>query len=268
LATDLQKAEFVRLSGDLTHQRTIHGQVYALLIRMLDPPPRIPGGKKGLIVFGFATRSIETALSVRILADHRPPLIEDASSLVRILAESVINAAFITVSDETMAERYDAWGDYLEGKQDKWTLEAFPKANKEELAETLAAIDRHQAEALRGFPDFERQRGLDFWKHLPDRAKVVDDNLGQREFAMLHETWRVLSNYVHQNAIAVRQRIIEDKDGITVGRVYTDEEAAHVLFACNESLIALCMLLDGFYCGKTHVAEWDQVSRAFRPYLY
>jgi hypothetical protein len=120
LATNPQKAEFARLAGDLTHQRTIHGQIYALLVRLLNPPPHIPGGKKALIVFGFATRSIETALSVRILADHRPPLIEDASSLVRILAESVINAAFIAVSDETMAERYDAWGDYLEGKQDKW----------------------------------------------------------------------------------------------------------------------------------------------------
>jgi hypothetical protein len=235
---------------------------------MLNPPPHIPGGKKALIVFGFATRSIETALSVRILVDHRPPLIEDASSLVRILAESVINAAFIAVSDETMAERYDAWGEYLEGKQDKWTLEAFPKAYKEELAEALAAIDGQQAGALKGFPDFEKQRGLDFWKNLPDRAKVVDDSLGQREFAMLYETWRVLSNYVHQNAIAVRQRIVEDKDAITVGRVYADEEAAHVLLACNESLIALCMVLDWFYCGKTHAAEWDQISRAFRPYLY
>jgi hypothetical protein len=43
LATDLQKAEFARLARDLTHQRTIQGRVYALLIRMLNPPPHIPG---------------------------------------------------------------------------------------------------------------------------------------------------------------------------------------------------------------------------------
>lgn len=161
---------------------------------MLNPPPHIPGGKKALIVYGFATRSIETGLSVRLLTDHRPALIEDASSLVRILIESAINAAFITVKDETMANRYDAWGDYLEGKQDRWTLETFPQATPEEQAEALAAIDRQQDMALKEFPDFEKQRGLDFWKHLPDRAKVVDDSLGQREFAMLHETWRPTEN--------------------------------------------------------------------------
>jgi len=235
---------------------------------MLNPPPRIPDGKKALIVFGFVTRTVETALSVRLLTDHTPPLIEDASALVRILTESVINAAFIAVSDETMADRYDAWGDYLEGKQEGWTLEAFPKATTEEQAEAIAAIDRMQNDASKEFPDFTKQRGLDFWKHLPDRAKVIDDYLGQREFAMLHETWRSLSNYVHQNAIALHQRIIEDRRGITIGRTYTDGDAARVLLACNESLIALCMVLDWFYCDKAHAAEWDRVSRSFRPYLY
>jgi hypothetical protein len=165
------------------------------------------------------------------------PLVEDAAALVRILAESVVNAAFIAVSDETMALRFDAWGDFMQAKQEQWSLEAFPKSTPEEQAKAVASIDQLKAQALQEFPDFAKQRGLGFWKHLPDRAKVIDEALGQRDFAMLNETWRTLSNYVHQSALALRQRIFEDQDGVAVGRAYTSEDAANVLFACNESLL-------------------------------
>jgi hypothetical protein len=96
---------------------------------------------------------------------------------------------------------------------------------------------------------------MDFWKRVPDRAKVVDERLGGRDFALLNETWRALSSFVHRNAIAMRCRITEEDDGIAIGRIYTDQQAANVLFACNESLLALCMVLDWLYSGKKHAEE-------------
>jgi Family of unknown function (DUF5677) len=214
------------------------------------------------------TRNLETALAVRLLVDHIPPMVDDACSLARILAESVINAAFIIISDESMAQRFDAWGDYLEAKQESDSLKAFPKTTPEEQKEVEEAIDRLRDRALQEFPDFKDQRGQDFWKKSYDRAKAVDDAVGNRDFAILHESWRALSNYVHQNALVLRERIKEDKNGIGIGRFYTGADKARVLFACNESLFALCWMLDQFYCGKTHAQEWDRLSRAWRPYAY
>ena len=266
MATNQQKAEHFKLAGDLAHQRTIHSRALALLLQILTPPPPLPGGKKGLIVFGYTSRVVETTSAVLLLVDRK--LIEDASALVRMQAESVINAAFIAVCDETMALRFDAWGDFMQAKQEEWTLDAFPKSSPEDEARERASIDRLRIQALKEFPDFAKQRGMDFWKRLPDRAKVVDDVLGQRDFAILHETWRTLSNFVHQNALALRRRIGEEQGGIVIGRIYTNEDAANVLFACNESVVALCMAVDWLYCGKRHAEEWGRISRAWRPYAY
>lgn len=85
---------------------------------------------------------------------------------------------------------------------------------------------------------------------------------------MLLETWRSLSNFVHQNALALRRRITEDQNGIAIGRRYTDAESANALYACNEAIITLCMVADWLCCEKKHAEEWDRISRAWRPYAY
>jgi hypothetical protein len=268
LATPHQKAEHERLGANITHQRSSYSHFNALLHKMLNPPPDIPGGKKGPIVFALVSRGVETALAVRLLVDHKPPLVDDACALVRIFVESVINAAFITISDESMAHRFDAWGDYQDWKQGSYSLKSFPKKTHEEQTEAETQLKQLYDQALQEFPDFKDQRGDGFWGNLHKRAKVIDDAVGQRHFAMMLETWRELSNYVHQNPNVVRQRITEEESSIAIGRMYTEADQAKVLFACNEALFGLCWMLDEFYWKKSYAKDWDRLSREWRPYAY
>jgi hypothetical protein len=276
MATEHQKAEHERLGNDVTHQRTIHAKIYVLFLEMMSGPLEIPDGKKGLIVFGLATRCLETAVAVRLLVDNNAPMIEDASSLVRILIESIINAAFIAVSDETMARRFDAWGDFFAARQQANALKAFPKSTPEEQKQAEDEIRQLEDQALREFPDFKDQRGSDFWGNNYERAAEVDKVLEGaasgtvkiRDFALLHETWRSLSNYVHQNALAVRKRLTEDATSIGIGRRYTDADKANVLWACNQAMFASCLVLDLVYLQAKNSQRWNDLNREWRPYTY
>jgi hypothetical protein len=275
MATEEQQAEHERLGNDVTHQRTTHNHIYGLLFEMMNSPAVIPDSKKGIIFFALTTRCLETALAVRFLVDHTPPMVEDASALVRILIESITTAAFIAVRDETMANRFDAWGDFIAAKQQLNSLKAFPKETPEEQRWAEAELHKLEDRALVEFPGFKNQRGQDFWGTHFERATAVDDALEDamgttkiRDFAQLHEMWRTISNYVHQNALAVRKRITEGDTSIGIGRRYSDADIANVLWTCNQALFALCLVLDAVFLKANNSEKWNDLNRASRPCTY
>lgn len=276
MATELQKAEHERLGNDLGHQRTSHSRIYGLFVEMMNGPLVVADGKKNLIFFGLATRCLETALAIRFLVDHEPPMVEDASALVRTFIESIINAAFIAVSDEIVAQCFDAWGDFFAAKQQRNSLKVFPRSTPEDQKQAEDEIRQLEDRALKEFPEFKNQRGSDFWGNNYERAEAVDkafEDLAAgttkiRDFALLHETWRTLSNYVHQNALAVRKRLTEDATSIGIGRRYTEADRANVLWTCNQALFALCLVLDLVYLQAKNSEKWNELNREWRPYTY
>lgn len=269
MATNEQQAWHDRLANDVAHQGKTYDGIFELFCQMVSPLPVFPCENKHSIFFALATRCIETANAVRVLIDHQTPMVEDASALVRILTESTITASFIAVKNDSMAERFDAWGDYFAAKQELLSLKAFPKPDPAEHSKELDEWESIKSQVLERFPEFKKPG--DFWKNVFERAKEVDEDLGDpaiRDFAELNETIKPLSNYVHQNALAVRKRIKIDDCSVSIGREYSDADKANVLYACNQALFAFCLILDATYWAAKNANRWNELRRAWQPYNF
>jgi len=266
MATPEQIAEHKRLGNDLPHQRATHDAVFALAQKLVYEVPPLAPTKRDMIFFALASRCLESSLSARLLIDQSRPFVDDAASVVRILAEAVIDAGYIVMHDEAMAERFDAWGDYHAYVQEKHSLESFPRADPEAQNEAEKELLALKQAATTQHPEFATERG-DWGGNVFSRATAVDtalDAMGgapHRDFAMLLETWRALSNFVHHNSLSIRRRVSETKNHIRIGREYPDAERANVLYACNEAMFALIMLADIYYWKAQNSNEW-------KPYLY
>ncbi len=239
---------------DLDHQLAIAEDLFAFANEVCVGTLRTETEftRKDYIFFGLVDKNIATFEAIRILSGKG--LADDAFALVRVLAECMINAAYVVHETDQLANDYADYPDYRNWVEYEDLRAVAPEMVKDVPAEEVKTTQR-KYEAVK-----DRYKGKRDWcaDNLFQRAAKLDAAV-QGDFnwvrIIVNAPWRKASAYVHSNASSITSRVHESEAGVIIHREFTLEQAAGALYAATMIMFAMLGLVD-LRLGKRHIEKW------------
>lgn len=226
------------------HQLHISKELLRFGKDMLSGTIRTAGDftRKDYVFFALADKCVDTSEAIRIVCRHR--LVDDGFALIRVLVESIINSAFVVISDDRIADDYADFPDFRDWIEFEHMRDVIP-----EIADSTPPAD---VQEMRRKYDLVRNRyGVhqNDWseKNLFKRASTIDASVGNGFHlmrALVNLPWRKACTYVHGTAASIAARVHQQDSGVVIHREFESKEAAGVLFMSNMAMFALLAITD------------------------
>jgi hypothetical protein len=222
----------------------------------------IDDARKGLLLMALADKSFVTFRAIRHLLQDSP-FVDDASALVRVQYECIVNALFVFYSPYPVPDDYADYFMYRHWYDHRQVAAMDPETAANALAPQLLA-------GMEGdFKEVEsRYRVLNNdWtkKKLRERAAFVDEIMpkGFKTFKWLYETiYRPCSAWVHSDVRSIQSRTRQLEDGtFQIYREVTPGERARFMHAANFLMLAISFPVAAEFYGKRLIEPWNLVVR-------
>jgi hypothetical protein len=222
----------------------------------------IPDARKGCVLMALADKSFVTFQAIRHLLQDSL-FVDDASALVRVQYECIVNALFVFYSPYPVPDdyadyfMYRHWYDHLQVA----ARDATTAANAL-LTEDLALMEADYNKAKYRYSTLNGN-----WtnKNLRDRAQFVDGNMppGFKTFAWLYETiYRPCSALVHSDVRSIQSRVLQLADGtVQIHREVTPGESARFMHAANFLALAISFPIAAEFYGNKLIEPWNIIVR-------
>jgi hypothetical protein len=250
------------LKLNLSHQLRIAQNLTEFVDANFIGWQNIADARKGLLLMALADKSFVTFRAIRHLLQDSP-FVDDASALVRVQYESIVNALFVFYSAYPVPDDYADYFMYRHWYDHQQVAAMDPETAANALApQFLAGMEEN-------FNKVEsRYRVLNNnWttKNLRERATFVDDIMpkGFKTFGWLYETiYRPCSAWVHSDVRSIQSRMqqLEDET-FQIYREVRPEERARFMHAANFLMLAISFPVAAQFYGKKLVEPWNVIVR-------
>jgi hypothetical protein len=222
----------------------------------------IADARKGCILMALADKSFITFRAIRHLLQDSL-FVDDASALVRVQYECIVNALFVFYSPYPVPDdyadyfMYRHWYDHLQvaARDAKTAANAL-------LPELLAGME---ADYNKLKDRYSALNGNWTNKNLRDRAVFVDGKMppGFKTFAWLYETiYRPCSAWVHSDVRSIKSRVRQLADGRSqIHREVTPDERARFMHAANFLVLAISFPIAAEFYGNKLIEPWNIIVR-------
>jgi hypothetical protein len=244
------------LRDHLEHQLRIAQQLENFVATTTTGPQKSDtvDPRKASIFMALADKSFTTFHSIAILS--KAGLYEDAASLVRILYESTMTAAFLLYADEQQVDDYADYFMYRNWRDHQLAEEVNPIA--------ASALPPDVLKEMRAqFNHVEGRYGKGRWTTClaETMAKVADTNLpdGFKVFTVLYASiYRQCSAYVHSDVRSIQSRIRQTPDGVVnIRRGISEESCGRLMYAANFLMLKTCFMVSGTFYGGKYIPQWN-----------
>ena len=189
--------------------------------------------------------------------------VDDASALVRVQYECIVNALFVFYSAYPVPDDYADYFMYRHWYDHQQVAARDPKTAANALPPKLIA---RMEEDFRKVEN--RYRVLKHsWttQSLRDRADFVDGIMpsGFRIFGWLYETiYRPCSAWVHSDVRSIQSRMQQLADGtLQIHREVMPEERARYMHAANFLMLAISFPVAAEFYGNKLIEPWNVIVR-------
>lgn len=247
------------LAIDYAHQLAIAKQLEAFAQQMCSGTltSKNEFTQRDYIFFGLVDKNIGTFHSIRVLVEAG--LADDGFALIRVLAESTVNAAFVEFSDtDQVAKDYADFPDFFRWIEYSDLARVAPDSAKDVTAEEITEMQRAH-DAVKDRYAKHRHDWSDL--KLIQRAAEIDAKVDPKWNLLrviVNSAWRKASAYVHGTARSITSRVKEKDGGIVIHREVSPQEQAAALYAANLILFALMMFVD-LRLGKPNVMKLKEL---------
>jgi hypothetical protein len=250
------------LKLNLSHQLQIAQKLTEFVDANFIGWQKVADARKGLLLMALADKSFVTFRAIRHLLQESA-FVDDASALVRVQYECIVNALFVFYSPYPVPDDYADYFMYRHWYDHRQVAAMDPKTAANAFAPELLA-------GMEG--DFKkvesRYRVLNSsWttKNLRDRATFVDDIMpkGFKTFGWLYETvYRPCSAWVHSDVRSIQSRMQELEDGtLQINREVTPAERARFMHVANFLMLAISFPVAAEFYGKKLIEPWNAIVR-------
>lgn len=257
---------FVRMDPSLklniSHQLRIAQKISKFVEINFPGSQNIADVRKGTILMALADKSFVTFRAIRHLLQDSL-FVDDASALVRVQYECIVNALFVFYSPYPVPDNYADyfmyrnWHDYMQVA----SRDAKIAAN----ALSTDDLDRMKADYNRTKSQYSVLNGNWTHKSLRDRAVFVDSKMpeGFKTFALLYElVYRPCSAWVHSDVRSIQSRVRQLADGTShIHREVTSEEKANLMYAANSLALAISFPIAAEFYGNKVTQLWNTIVR-------
>ena len=250
------------LKLNLSHQLRIAQKLTEFVDAKLVGWQNIADARKGFLLMALADKSFVTFRAIcHLLQDST--FVDDASALVRVQYECIVNALFVFYSPYPVPDDYADFFMYRHWYDHQQVAAKDPKT----AANTLAPNRLAKMEG-----DFKRVENRyrvlnNNWttKSLRDRATFVDDIMpkGFKTFGWLYETvYRPCSAWVHSDVRSIQSRMQELEDGtLQINREVTPAERARFMHVANFLMLAISFPVAAEFYGNKLIEPWNVIVR-------
>jgi hypothetical protein len=191
------------------------------------------------------------------------PFVDDATALVRVQYECIVNALFVYYSPYPVPDDYADYFMYRQWYDHKQIASRDPETAASALSpELLTGMEENYKEVE------SRYRVLRHgWtkQNLADRAAFVDGIMpsGWKLFVWLYETiFRPCSAWVHSDVRSIQSRIRELADGTPqIHREVAPEQRARCMHAANLLMLAISFSVAAEFYGNKLIEPWNVIMR-------
>jgi hypothetical protein len=250
------------LNQDLNHQLRVAQKLTEYANANLVGSPTISDVRRSVILMSLADKSFVTFQAIRHLLQDSL-FVDDASALVRVQYECIVNALFVFHSADPVPDNYADYFMYRNWYDHQQVSAKDPEIAANSLSpEVLTHMEADFNEVK------DRYRALrNDWtvQSLRDRATFVDGVMpsGFRVFAWLYETiYRRCSAWVHSDVRSIQNRVQELADGTPqIHRKVAPEERARFMYAANLLMLAICFCVAAELYGAKLIEPWNVIVR-------
>ncbi|MGC2698621.1 MAG: DUF5677 domain-containing protein [Candidatus Acidiferrales bacterium] len=222
----------------------------------------IADARKGSILMALADKSFVTFRAIRHLLQDSL-FVDDASALVRVQYECIVNALFVSYSPYPVPDDYADYFMYRHWYDHQQVAIRDPKTAANAFSREVLARMEADFQAVEN-----RYRVLKHsWttQSLRDRADFVDGIVppGFRIFGSLYETiYRPCSAWVHSDVRSIQSRMQQLADGtLQIHREVTPEERARFMHAANFLVLAITFPVAAELYGNKLIEPWNAIVR-------
>ena len=250
------------LKLDLSHQLRIAERLTEFADVNFLGWQNISDARKGFIFMALADKSFITFRAIRhLLQDFL--FVDDASALVRVQYECIVNAIFVFHSPYPVPDDYADYFMYRHWYDHQKVAATDAKTAANALSPELLAGMEEQYKTVE-----KRYRVLNHsWttQNLRDRAAFVDGIMpsGFRVFGWLYETiYRPCSAWVHSDVRSIQNRMQELADGtLQIHREVMPAERARYMHAANLLMITISFSVAAEFYGNRLIEPWNAIVR-------
>ena len=250
------------LKPNLAHELGIARKLTEFVDTNLLGWQNIADARKGCILMALADKSFVTFRAIRHLLQDSL-FVDDASALVRVQYECIVNALFVFYSPYPVPDdyadyfMYRHWYDHLRvaARDAKTAANALSP-------EVLAGMEANYNKTKDRYGALNRN-----WTNtnLPDRAVFVDGKMppSLKIFAWLYETiYRPYSVWVHSDVRSIQSRMRQLAGGTPqIHREVTPDEGARLMHAANFLMLAISFPIAAEFYGNKLIEPWNIIVR-------
>jgi len=210
----------------------------------------------------LADKSFVTFRAIRHLLQDSP-FVDDATALVRVQYECIVNALFVYYAPYPVPDDYADYFMYRQWYDHQRVATQDPKTAASALPpEILAGMEENYKNVENRYHALNNS-----WttKNLPDRATFVDGIMpeGFKTFRWLYETiYRPCSAWVHSDVRSIQSRMQQLENGtFQVHREVVPEERARFMHASNSLMLAISFPVAAEFYGKKLIEPWNVIVR-------